>query len=265
MGRSSDSRASAPVMPLKLAFARPSPKNRFSSPASDPFASSYSSLTSSSSSAVSAAASLFQRSTSPTRVNLRPSSPPPAPSMRISLDRPLSPSRSVSVRDQVVPRRNEITKAKRTCMCSPTSHPGSFRCSYHRNLSNNSSRQSVSCSPMRLNLRRSAMTNSLVRIGTVEGDWVKRALSALIRPSSHQQRRRGGFQPRPSRLSGFPVNVVVSFVAVIRQRRRFVRLNPGQIMKIEEWKYGKDPLRGKVVPIFVTLTLFLQSRKTTMN
>lgn len=45
------------------------------------------------------------------------------------------------------------------------------------------------------------MTNSLVRIGTVEGDLVKRALAALIRPSSHQQRRRAGFEPRPSRLS----------------------------------------------------------------
>ncbi|GFS41727.1 hypothetical protein Acr_00g0076100 [Actinidia rufa] len=38
-------------------------------------------------------------------------------------------------------------------------------------------------------------------IGTVEGDLVRRALAALIRPSSHQQRRRGAFQPRPSRLS----------------------------------------------------------------
>ncbi|PWA36841.1 protein TPRXL [Artemisia annua] len=48
---------------------------------------------------------------------------------------------------------------------------------------------------------RSAMTNSLVRIGTVEGDLVKRALAALIRPSSHQQRRRNDFKPRPTRLS----------------------------------------------------------------
>lgn len=45
------------------------------------------------------------------------------------------------------------------------------------------------------------MTNSLVRIGTVEGDLVKRALAALIRPSSHQQRRRADFQKRMSRLS----------------------------------------------------------------
>lgn len=53
----------------------------------------------------------------------------------------------------------------------------------------------------RLNFRRSAMTNSLVRIGGVEGELVKRALSALIRPSSHQVRRRTAFESRPSRLS----------------------------------------------------------------
>jgi hypothetical protein len=82
-------------------------------------------------------------------------------------------------------------------MCSPTTHPGSFRCSLHKGSQNNSA-----VSAPRMNAwRRSAMTNSLVRICGVEGDLVKRALSALIRPSSHQQRRRTSFQPRPSRLS----------------------------------------------------------------
>ncbi|KAI3741137.1 hypothetical protein L1987_58804 [Smallanthus sonchifolius] len=53
-----------------------------------------------------------------------------------------------------------------------------------------------------LNPRRFAMTNSLVRIGTVEGgDLVKRALAALIRSSSHQQSWRSAFEPRPNRLS----------------------------------------------------------------
>ncbi|KAF9603661.1 hypothetical protein IFM89_037320 [Coptis chinensis] len=46
---------------------------------------------------------------------------------------------------------------------------------------------------------RSDLTNSLVRIGTVEGDLVKRALAALIRPSSHHQRRRAAFQPAACR------------------------------------------------------------------
>ncbi|KAL9684100.1 hypothetical protein QQ045_021532 [Rhodiola kirilowii] len=49
--------------------------------------------------------------------------------------------------------------------------------------------------------RRSAVTNTLIRLGTVEGYFVKRALAAFIRPLSHQQRRSSGFQPRPTRLS----------------------------------------------------------------
>ncbi|KAK9047906.1 hypothetical protein SSX86_033132 [Deinandra increscens subsp. villosa] len=89
---------------------------------------------------------------------------------------------------------------KKTCMCSPTTHPGSFRCGLHKKLSltNNGT---AAFHWNRLYARRSAMTNSVVRIGKVEGDLVKRTLACLIRPSSHQQRRRGEFQPRPSRLS----------------------------------------------------------------
>ncbi|KAK7855997.1 hypothetical protein CFP56_025426 [Quercus suber] len=34
----------------------------------------------------------------------------------------------------------------------------------------------------------------------VEGEWVKRALIALIRPSSHQLRQQSNFEPMPSRL-----------------------------------------------------------------
>ncbi|XP_024969841.1 uncharacterized protein LOC112509217 [Cynara cardunculus var. scolymus] len=93
---------------------------------------------------------------------------------------------------------------KKTCMCSPTTHPGSFRCSLHRNVSTrngNQSNDAVSYHSHKLYSRRSAMTNSVVRIGTVEGDLVKRSLASLIRPSSHQQKRRGDFQPKPSRLS----------------------------------------------------------------
>jgi hypothetical protein len=85
---------------------------------------------------------------------------------------------------------------RNACMCSPTNHPGSFRCSLHRNSNNPSS----STMHSQLNAKRSAMTNSLVRIGGVEGEWVRRALAALIRPSNHHTRRKTSFQPRPSRL-----------------------------------------------------------------
>ncbi|KAK4422139.1 protein TPR3 [Sesamum alatum] len=132
------------------------------------------------------------RSLSPSRVHLHAlSPPPPAPSVTFSIHTSISPRPSI--------QRSNPNIQKRTCLCSPTTHPGSFRCALHKNTT--SANHSIPYSPNRLNMRRSAMTNSLVRIGTVEGDLVKRALAALIRPSSHQQRRRADFQPRPSRLS----------------------------------------------------------------
>jgi len=150
----------------------------------------------SSTSSFSRSTTFFNRSSSPTRVNLCGSS---APSVRFSLDRSVSPNRSIAVAPRTAAsRQGSINphQPKRTCMCSPTTHPGSFRCSLHKK-----SHAPAPYSPNRLNARRSAMTNSLVRIRGVEGDLVKRALAALIRPSSHQQRRRGDFHPRPSRLS----------------------------------------------------------------
>ncbi|KAL5190009.1 hypothetical protein HKD37_04G009569 [Glycine soja] len=131
------------------------------------------------------------RAASPTRVNLY--SPAPLSSgVRFSIDpRSISPNRSIS--NQIITTKNNrpISGQKKTCMCSPTMHPGSFRCSLHKNIGNNN-HHSDSYPSNRLNMRRSAMKNSLVRIGGVEGEWVKRALTALIRPSSHQQRRRAG-------------------------------------------------------------------------
>lgn len=140
----------------------------------------------------------FQRHASPTRVNLFNYN---TPSLSVSMDRPTAPNRAISFSPA------GPAPPRRTCMCSPTNHPGSFRCSLHKGTAANNSRVSnnsrtTSCgSSSRLTLRRSAMKNSIVRIGTVEGDLVKRALAALIRPSSHNQRRRGEFRPRPSRLS----------------------------------------------------------------
>ncbi|XP_059643081.1 uncharacterized serine-rich protein C215.13-like [Cornus florida] len=201
MGTSSR-RSSGPVLPIASTFRRAiSPSGRFSSSSLSDTCSSFASSTSSSFCS-SPSSSFFHRSASPTRVNLHGFSST-SPSVRFSIDRSKSPSRSITVtpRDQIGRKQSNgrlPSMPKKTCMCSPTTHPGSFRCSLHKNCNNN---QSTTYSANRLNARRSAMTNSLVRIGAVEGDWVKRALAALIRPSSHQQRRRAAFQPRPSRLS----------------------------------------------------------------
>ncbi|KAK6944422.1 hypothetical protein RJ641_025524 [Dillenia turbinata] len=178
-----------------------SPSGRFYSPSPTSSSSAASAFATSSSRFSSRSSTFFHRSASPTRVNLYSSpSPSSSHSIKFFIDRPVSPNRSI----HVTPRKtnSSSTAPKKTCMCSPTTHPGSFRCSLHKNFNHHPNHQhhhhSVS---NRLNARRSAMTNSLVRIGTVEGDWVKRALAALIRPSSHQQRRRADFQPRRSRLS----------------------------------------------------------------
>ncbi|PKA47848.1 hypothetical protein AXF42_Ash019859 [Apostasia shenzhenica] len=196
MASSSRTRSRAPVLPRTNGFqgSRAPPSGRICSSHTTAFANSSSSFSARSS-------PFFPRSVSPTRVNLFGSSPQ-APSVRFSLDRPTSPGRSlsfVSNRDPVV-RPPISARGGGTCMCSPTTHPGSFRCSLHKSLQHHPS-AAVSSPSNRLNARRSAMTNSLIRIGTVEGDLVKRALASLIRPSSHQQRRRADFQRRPSRLS----------------------------------------------------------------
>ncbi|KAJ0667362.1 hypothetical protein HanPI659440_Chr17g0676991 [Helianthus annuus] len=167
-----------------------SPSRRFhTSPSSNSFASSTSSFSSST--------SFFNQSASPTRVHIYGTSSSPSPSVRFPSNRSIS----VTPTNNNSPAKKPSQAPKRMCMCSPTSHPGSFRCSLHKNI-NNLHNNTASYPNNRLNTRRSAMRNSLVRIGTVEGgDLVKRALAALIRPSSHQQRRPTVFQPRPSRLS----------------------------------------------------------------
>lgn len=197
------SRKSSASGPVLRSSASPSLSGRFytaHSSSSTGFASSTSSFSSRST------GGFFQRAASPPRVSLA-RSPSSAQSVRFSmLDRPTSPSRSISVtpHGSSSHHRSAMKKQinpKRTCMCSPTSHPGSFRCSLHKGFGSHVSTSSAPYSQNRLNARRSAMTNSLVRIGGVEGDLVKRALAALIRPSSHSQRRRADFRPRPSRLS----------------------------------------------------------------
>ncbi|KAJ4883047.1 serine-rich protein-related [Raphanus sativus] len=190
-----------------------SPSGRFCSDysrAATPSSSSSSAFASSTSSSFSSPSSAFfsnnhhHRSASPTRVNLY-NPQPIAQSFRYSLDsRSISPTnRSISVTKKPQPSKiSSSSSSPRRCMCSPTTHPGSFRCSLHKNVANPHGQGAASSYPASsLNMRRSAMTNSLVRIGGVEGEWVRRALTTLIRPSSHHLKRRAAYQPRPSRLS----------------------------------------------------------------
>ncbi|KAG6673572.1 hypothetical protein I3843_16G116500 [Carya illinoinensis] len=83
----------------------------------------------------------------------------------------------------------------RTCLCAPTSHPGSFRCSLHRNSHPHKAalitRRKVRISPTRhWEAALIAKANSLRAF----------LLHRIIRPSSHDLQRRRNFQPKPSRF-----------------------------------------------------------------
>ncbi|KAJ9164535.1 hypothetical protein P3X46_024100 [Hevea brasiliensis] len=74
----------------------------------------------------------------------------------------------------------------RICLCSPTKHPGSFRCSLHRNFRRVPGRSSSS---NKGELAVIAKANSL-----------RAFLLQIIKPSSHDLQRRRNFRPRPSRF-----------------------------------------------------------------
>uniref|UniRef100_A0A0A8YYR5 Uncharacterized protein n=1 Tax=Arundo donax TaxID=35708 RepID=A0A0A8YYR5_ARUDO len=85
--------------------------------------------------------------------------------------------------------RSAAAPKKLTCLCSPTDHPGSFRCSRHRNPRG---RPAPAAPSGEAGPRRRA----------AKGRSVRALLLQKISPSDRdrQRRRRGDFQPRPSRL-----------------------------------------------------------------
>ncbi|KAL0010793.1 hypothetical protein SO802_005901 [Lithocarpus litseifolius] len=69
----------------------------------------------------------------------------------------------------------------RTCLCSPTTHPGSFRCSLHRSSSKST-----------VHIKQSKVDS--------KAHFIKAFLMQIIKPSSHGLRRKRNFQPRPTRF-----------------------------------------------------------------
>ncbi|PWA69911.1 hypothetical protein CTI12_AA295320 [Artemisia annua] len=76
----------------------------------------------------------------------------------------------------------------RTCLCSPTNHPGSFRCSRHRNLQRVPSRRVAS------------RGNSWELAVVAKANSMKTFLRIMINPSSRDLQRRRNFQQKPSRF-----------------------------------------------------------------
>ncbi|OIT01544.1 hypothetical protein A4A49_56481 [Nicotiana attenuata] len=93
---------------------------------------------------------------------------------------------------------------KRICTCSPTTHPGSFRCSFHRNVRRQLSKR-ISYSTSKYNWE---LAKNLAK-----GNSLKSLLLQIIKPSSHDLQRRRNFQPKPSRffwMNNNPDGVAVS-------------------------------------------------------
>ena len=87
------------------------------------------------------------------------------------------------------PPNSKPHPATRPCLCSPTTHPGSFRCSLHRNFDRVPSRAIVRPSSRQWQLEVMAKANS-----------VKAFLLQIIKPSSHDLQRRRNFKPKPTRF-----------------------------------------------------------------
>ncbi|KAL3835507.1 hypothetical protein ACJIZ3_010243 [Penstemon smallii] len=86
--------------------------------------------------------------------------------------------------------RNSSSSSGRACLCSPTSHPGSFRCSLHRSSRNPSPKPKPSVNRIMENPK--SMVSKL--------GLLKAFLMHMIKPSSNDLHRRRNFKPKPTRF-----------------------------------------------------------------
>lgn len=95
----------------------------------------------------------------------------------------------------------------RTCLCSPTTHPGSFRCSMHKKPHRSVSRQ-IPKNPFHCSNSCNEISPMVAKVNSL-----KAFLLQVIKPSSHDVHRRKNFQPKPTRfclMNGNRDAVVVS-------------------------------------------------------
>lgn len=88
-----------------------------------------------------------------------------------------------------IPKSRSHTK--RVCLCSPTTHPGSFRCSLHKRK------------PLRTSLPRNSSKISHLLHSSLppKPHSFKAFLQQLVKPSIRVFHRRKTFHPKPTRFS----------------------------------------------------------------
>ncbi|XWS20498.1 hypothetical protein CRYUN_Cryun31cG0106000 [Craigia yunnanensis] len=90
----------------------------------------------------------------------------------------------------------------RTCLCSPTKHPGSFRCSLHRSLGKVSSKSAAPHVNRQREESKAAMMMMMTTTSSSSSKTspIKAFLMQIIKPSSHDLQRRRNFHPKPTRF-----------------------------------------------------------------
>ncbi|KAI6682347.1 hypothetical protein NL676_036228 [Syzygium grande] len=81
--------------------------------------------------------------------------------------------------------------SSRTCLCSPTNHPGSFRCNLHKNPARATDRRVACRAPPPGHRGLGMMTRD---------EGIKALLLQIINPSRHDLKRKRSFKPKPSRF-----------------------------------------------------------------
>ncbi|OMO74056.1 hypothetical protein COLO4_26726 [Corchorus olitorius] len=96
-----------------------------------------------------------------------------------------------------------LPPSPRICLCSPSKHPGAFRCSRHKNMGRVSSNKSMA-----------VVVGALVTMTIPSNAKLMKVFlnKILTRSSSHSLQRRSNFQPKPSRFCS--ANNSVNGVAV---------------------------------------------------
>ncbi|XP_048533886.1 uncharacterized protein LOC125512857 [Triticum urartu] len=129
---------------------------------------------------------------------------------RVKLSAGGSPVKSVSALSPPSSPVGSAAKIRRSCMCSPTNHPGSFRCSLHKDGKQGavpavSSKPASPPSPPPIGSGCSRrMVNVLAqRVPMGTGHWARRALAPSPTVQQLQHRKRADrFRAGASRLSG---------------------------------------------------------------
>ncbi|XVE91245.1 hypothetical protein DITRI_Ditri20bG0138400 [Diplodiscus trichospermus] len=103
----------------------------------------------------------------------------------------------------------------RRCLCSPTKHPGSFRCSLHRSSGNVSSKSAAPQVNKHREESKAAMMIIMMtaKSSTSKASLIKAFLMQIIKPSSRDLQRRRNFHPKPTRFSPL-INSSANGVAV---------------------------------------------------